>query len=231
MILTGLNVHNVRQVGRQPEDFDIKEEPPPPPTASAAAQGGEAPRKRKARRARKPSPRRSSFPSRKSCVPAKPPVAAAPVAGSAPRTQPVPRLSGTGTARAGPEPGVAEAELATFRASRRRNGSARSPTANIAGIMAASGQRSGRIGITLKVNTDGQPVELPGRRSSGNPSVDSLFCELAVDYVRFRPARDAGWAAGRPGHHLVPRLVSALLASSGAPAGVACPARRALSRP
>ena len=56
-------------------------------------------------------------------------------------------------------------------------------------------QRSGRIGITLKVNTNGRPSNCRVARTSGNPSVDSLFCELAVAYVRFRPARDAD---GRP---------------------------------
>ena len=57
-------------------------------------------------------------------------------------------------------------------------------------IVAASGMRRGSIGITLKVNTDGRPSNCRIARTSGNPSVDSMMCQMAVQYVRFRPARD-----------------------------------------
>ena len=62
-------------------------------------------------------------------------------------------------------------------------------------IVAASGMRRGRIGITLKVNTDGRPSHCRIARTSGNPSVDSMMCQMALQYVRFRAARDP---QGRP---------------------------------
>jgi protein TonB len=55
--------------------------------------------------------------------------------------------------------------------------------------------RRGTIGITLKVNSDGRPSNCRVARSSGNRTVDSLMCDLAVQHVRFRPARDP---QGRP---------------------------------
>lgn len=62
-------------------------------------------------------------------------------------------------------------------------------------IVATSGMRRGSIGITLKVNTDGRPSHCRIARTSGNPAVDSMMCQMAVQYVRFRPARDP---QGRP---------------------------------
>ena len=69
------------------------------------------------------------------------------------------------------------------------------PNSQYRRIVAASGARRGSIGITLKVNTDGRPSHCRIARSSGNPAVDSMMCELAIRYVRFRPARDP---QGRP---------------------------------
>jgi protein TonB len=57
-------------------------------------------------------------------------------------------------------------------------------------LRAASGRSSGSVGITIKVNTDGRVSNCRVVRSSGDPSVDGLMCQLAVQHVRFRPARD-----------------------------------------
>lgn len=54
----------------------------------------------------------------------------------------------------------------------------------------ASGMRRGSVGITVKVNVDGAPSQCRVIRSSGNPTVDALMCQLTLSYVRFRPARD-----------------------------------------
>jgi periplasmic protein TonB len=62
-------------------------------------------------------------------------------------------------------------------------------------IVAASGMSRGTIGLTLKVERDGRPSDCRIARSSGNSGVDSLFCQLALQHVRFRPARDP---EGRP---------------------------------
>ena len=47
----------------------------------------------------------------------------------------------------------------------------------------------------IKVNTDGSVSNCRIARSSGNPSADSLMCQLTLRYIRFQPARDA---SGRP---------------------------------
>jgi periplasmic protein TonB len=57
-------------------------------------------------------------------------------------------------------------------------------------LVALSGRARGSVGITLKVNTDGHPSNCRVARSSGDPAVDSLMCQLALEYARFRPARD-----------------------------------------
>jgi protein TonB len=62
-------------------------------------------------------------------------------------------------------------------------------------IVAATGQRTGSVGVTLKVNVDGRPSNCRIARSSGNPTADALMCELAIGYMRWRPARDPD---GRP---------------------------------
>ena len=57
-------------------------------------------------------------------------------------------------------------------------------------LVALSGRRTGTVGITIKVNTDGRPSNCRVARSSGNPAVDAFMCQLAIQHVRFRPARD-----------------------------------------
>ena len=61
--------------------------------------------------------------------------------------------------------------------------------------LAATGIRSGSVGVTIKVNTDGSVSNCRIARSSGDGSIDGLMCRLTLQFVRFQPARDN---AGRP---------------------------------
>jgi protein TonB len=51
--------------------------------------------------------------------------------------------------------------------------------------------RSGSVGLTVRVGSDGTPSNCRIARTSGNDSVDALMCQLTLTWVRFRPARDA----------------------------------------
>ena len=60
------------------------------------------------------------------------------------------------------------------------------------------------------VNRDGDVSNCRIARSSGDPSIDGLVCQLTVRYVRFQPARDPDGRAGSAGHHLFPELAPPL---------------------
>jgi protein TonB len=61
--------------------------------------------------------------------------------------------------------------------------------------LAATGLRSGAVGISMLVNADGSVSNCRVTRSSGNSYDDALMCELILGYLRFDPARDPH---GRP---------------------------------
>ena len=61
--------------------------------------------------------------------------------------------------------------------------------------LASTGIRSGSVGVLILVNRDGNVSNCRIARSSGDPSIDGLMCQLTVRYVRFQPARDPD---GRP---------------------------------
>lgn len=195
VILTGLNVHNVRQVVESLKTFDIKEKPPPPPIPPPPQPKADKAKEEEGAAGKEAEPSPIVVPKPKIVVPAKPPVPAAPVAGVGSANTAGAALSGTGTGAGGAGTGRGGGGTGDFSGYTPARRISKIPDSEYRRIMAASGQRSGRIGITLKVNTDGRPSNCRIARSSGNPSVDSLFCQLAVDYVRFRPARDAD---GRP---------------------------------
>ena len=97
VILTGLNVHNVRHVVETLKTFDIKDivpppaEPPPPTPQAQRAKEEEGAAGKKA----EPAP--IVVPKPKIVVPAEPPVQAAPIAGTGNASTAGAALSGTGT--------------------------------------------------------------------------------------------------------------------------------------
>ena len=62
-------------------------------------------------------------------------------------------------------------------------------------VLAATGLRSGSVGVTIRVNPDGSVSNCRIARSSGDGAIDALMCRLTLAYIRFDPARDR---SGRP---------------------------------
>jgi periplasmic protein TonB len=195
IILTGLNVHDVRQVVESLKTFDIKEAPPPPPQPPPPQPRADRARQEEGAAGKKAEPSPIVAPKPKIEVPATPPVAAAPVAGAGSATTSGAANYGTGPGAGGSGSGRGGGGSGDFSGYTPAQRISKIPDSQYRRITAASGRRSGSIGITLKVNTDGRPSDCRIAQTSGNPAVDSLFCELAIRYVRFRPARDPD---GRP---------------------------------
>jgi periplasmic protein TonB len=191
VILTGLNVENVRHVVEQLKTFDITEEPPPPPLPPPPQPRADRAKEEEGAAGKKAEPSPVVVPKPKIEVPAKPPVTAAPVAGTGNETRSGAASYGTGPGAGGTGSGRGGGGSGDFSGYTPAQRITKIPDSEYRRIIAKSGQRSGRIGITLKVNTDGRPSNCRIARTSGNPTVDSLFCELAVAYVRFRPATNA----------------------------------------
>jgi len=191
VILTGLNVHEVRRVVEALKTFNITEDPPPPPQPPPPQPRAERPREAEGAAGEKAEPSPVVAPKPKIEVPAKPPIAAAPVAGTGNASRSGAADYGTGPGAGGSGTGRGGGGSGDFSGYTPAQRISKIPDREYRRITAASGQRSGRIGITLKVNPDGKPSNCRVARTSGDPNVDSLFCELAVAYVRFRPARDA----------------------------------------
>jgi len=190
VILTGLNVRNVRHVVESLKTFDIKEivPPPPPPPPPPKPQAQRA-KEEEGAAGKKANPTPVVAPKPKIVVPAKPPIAAAPVAGTGSATTSGAANSGTGTGAGGSGSGRGGGgtDFSGYTPAQRIS---KIPDREYRRIRDISGRSSGRIGITLKVNTDGSASNCRVSRTSGDGSVDSLMCQLAVNYVRFRPARD-----------------------------------------
>ena len=199
VILTGLNVDTVSRAVERLQTFDITPdkpppppEPPPPPKPdeSSAAKDEAAPAniKSEATPVVAPVPRIE--------LPTPAPINTAPKpADGAQRTSGASTMAGAGTGAGGQGSGrggggtggLGAGSGAGFTPAQRIS---RIPNREYRRLVAASGRRSGSVGITLKVNTDGRPSHCRVARSSGDPAVDGLMCQMAIHHVRFRPARD-----------------------------------------
>lgn len=206
VILTGLNVRTVGEAVERLKTFDItlpipppplKEPPPPPkPEESSAAKDEAAPANIKS----KPTPVVAPKPPIRLPIP--PPINTSKVRGpeGLDRTAGASNVPGAGTGAGGlgtgfgggGRGGAGSGSGDGFTPAQRIQ---KIPDSQYRRIVAATRQRSGRVGITLKVNVDGRPSNCRIARSSGNPVADSLMCELAVQHMRWRPARDP---QGRP---------------------------------
>jgi len=193
VILSGLNVRMIAEKMDALKSFDVVEEPPPPPPPPPPMREAQRPKNEEGAAGKKAEPTPVVAPTPKIVVPAKPPVAAAPVAGAG-------NAPSAGAANAGTGPGAGASgsgrggggEFAGYTPAQRIS---RIPNREYRRLVAASGRATGSVGITLKVNIDGSPSNCRVARTSGAASVDALMCRLALEYVRFRPARDA---AGKP---------------------------------
>lgn len=189
IILSGLNVHTVRQAVEQLTTINIIQPPPPPPVQpppqpkpSAAKPQGAA--------AKKAEPSPVVAPEPKLPVPS--PVPAAKVAGNDSAARSGAALSGNGSGAGGLGNGPGGGGDFT----------GYTPARKITKIpdreyrhLADSGLSAGSVAITIRVNPDGTVSNCRVVRSSGNPIADSLMCQLTIQYVRFSPARDASGRA------------------------------------
>lgn len=196
VILSGLNVEIASRVADRLETFSIRipepppEEPPPEPMRedSAPEEAG-APGK-------KADPTPIVAPKPEIVLPPREVIAAAVKPGSGSASTSGAASSGTGTGAGGSGTGRggggAGGGGGGFTPAQRVS---KIPDSLYQRFVSTSGIRRGRVGLTVKVNTDGRPSNCRIVRSSGNPSADSLMCQLTMQYVRFRPARDP---QGRP---------------------------------
>jgi protein TonB len=194
VILSGLSVRMIGHAVDHLQTFDVVEvpppplEPPPPPVTKQARtvkrEAGAPAKKAEATPIVAPRPKIETRPVS--------PMVASTVAGtgSASRSGASTAGNGTGAGGNGVGPGGG-GDYSKF-----------TPAQRISKIpdreyrrLAATGIRNGTVGITIKVNTDGRISNCRIARSSGDGYADSTMCQLAQQYVRFRPAMDP---AGHP---------------------------------
>lgn len=191
IILTGLNVSLVRQAVERMTTIDIKEPPPPAPLPPPA------PRPQQAKKpAGAPAPKAEAAPvvAPQPKLPIPSPIPAARVAGAGSAASSGAILAGNGTGAGGNGNGAGGGGYGDY--------SRFTPARLISNIpsfeysrLASTGIPSGLVGVVILVNREGGISNCRIARSSGDPSVDSLVCQLTARYVRFAPARDPD---GRP---------------------------------
>lgn len=189
VIITGLNVEIISRAVERLETFDIAlpqdpPPPPPPPPPRQARQDEGAPAAPKASPVVAPKPEVR--------LPVQNPMAAAPEAGTGASSSAGQGgigsgtgAGGTGTGRGGGGSGAGSTPAQLL------NKIPDSDYRRIAGNRLPRGS----VVITFRVQPDGRPADCRVVRSSGDATVDAAICPIAVQRLRFRPARDA---AGRP---------------------------------
>jgi protein TonB len=193
VILSGLNVRKVSEAVDQLTTISIRQPPPPPPVQQAKPAAKPAPAKRpEGAAAKKAEPTPVVAPQPKLPVPS--PIPAAKVAGTGTSTNSGAAVSGSGTGAGGSGNGRGGGGYADY--------SRFTPARLVENIpnseyrqLAATGLPSGLVGVIVLVSPTGTVSNCRVARSSGDPSIDSLVCQLTLRYVRFEPARDP---YGRP---------------------------------
>jgi len=185
-ILIGLNVDVVSRMAERMQTIDVRLPPPPPPEPppppkreekKVELDEGAAGKRADPTQIVAPKPR----------IPVQSPIPAAPVAGTGSATSSGSADYGTGTGAGGSGSGRGGGgDTSKFTPARRIS---KIPDREYRRL-AATGIRSGSVGVTIKVNTDGSASSCRIARSSGDRDIDALMCDLTVRYVRFEPARD-----------------------------------------
>jgi protein TonB len=193
VILTGLNVSQLQRTIDSMTTIDIREPPPPPPVPPPKP----APKPEQMKKAAgAPAPKAEPTPivAPRPRLPVPSPLPAARVAGTGSAPSSGASTAGTGTGAGGAGAGTGGGGYGDY--------SRFTPARRISKIpdyeysrLASTGIPSGRVGVTILVNRDGSVSNCRVARSSGDPSIDALMCQLTVRYVRFQPALDP---AGRP---------------------------------
>lgn len=188
VILSGLNVSNVRHAVERLTTIVIEQPPPPPPIEPPRkpAPQPQAMKKPEGAAAKKAEPTPVVAPQPKLPVPS--PIPAAKVAGSGSATRSGAAAAGTGTGAggAGTGPGGGGNDFSGFTPARRIS---KIPDREYR-MLSSTGLRSGSVGVTVRVNTDGSVSNCRVARSSGDGSIDAMMCRLTLQYIRFEPAHD-----------------------------------------
>ena len=193
-IVTGLDVDIVGRAVDRLSTFDISipEPPPPPPPPPREA---ERARDEEGAAGKKAEPSPVVAPKPKLEVQTRQPLPAAPVAGTGSASTAGAAASGTGTGAGGSGSGRGGGGAGDFSGYTPARRISKIPDREYRRFVSVTGMQRGRVGLTVKVNTDGSASNCRIIRSSGSPAADSLMCQLTIQYVRFSPARDA---QGRP---------------------------------
>lgn len=199
LILTGLNVDTVGRAVERLKTFNINEEPPPPPapdppppppSPEPAAPDQPAP----------PNLKSAATP----VVAPRPPISLPiplPMNASERPAEGTDHTSGA-AAVAGPGTGAGGQGSGFGGGGSGGSGDGRTPAQLISKIpnrdyrrIAGGRLPQGSAVITFRVEPNGRPADCRIVRSSGDPRVDAAICPIAVERLRFRPARDRD---GRP---------------------------------
>jgi periplasmic protein TonB len=193
LILSGLNVRMVSRAVEQMTTISIKEPVPPPRVEQPRTAPKPQPMKKaEGAAAKKAEPTPVVAPQPK--LPVETPVRAAKVAGTGTASSSGAALAGSGTGAGGSgsgRGGGGNVDFSRFTPARLVENIPNSEYRQLA----ATGLPSGLVGVIILVSPNGTVSNCRIARSSGNPSVDALVCQLTVRYVRFDPARDP---YGRP---------------------------------
>lgn len=184
-ILTGLNVHMVKQAVERLKTFDIRQPPPPPPPPPPPQPRPKQARLDEGAAGKKADPTPVVAP--KPRIPLPSPLPAAPMAGTGSATSAGAATYGSGTGAGGSGTGRGGGGDGGFTPAQKVS---KIPDREYRRLVSVSGMQRGSVGVAIRVTPDGSASNCRVVRSSGNPLADSLMCELTERYVRFRPARD-----------------------------------------
>lgn len=192
IILSGLSVKMVSRAVEQLTTINITQPPPPPPVEPLPrpAPRPQAAKKPQGAPAKKAEAAPVVAPQPKLPVPSSVPSAKVAGTGSAPTSGNAAAGNGTGAGGSGNGPGGG-GDYSGFMPARRIS---KIPDREYR-VLAATGLRSGSVGVTIRVNPDGSVSNCRIARSSGDGAIDALMCRLTLAYIRFDPARDR---SGRP---------------------------------
>lgn len=190
LILSGLHVGEIRHAVDQLTTITIREPIPPPPPPVVRPKPSPKPqfmKRAEGAAAKKAEPTPVVAPEPRLPVPSPLPVAN--VAGKGAGRSSGAALSGSGTGAGGVGNGPGGGGTADY--------SRFTPARLVENIpnreyarLASTGIPSGLVGVIILVNPNGSISNCRIARSSGDPAIDSLVCQLTVRYVRFDPAHD-----------------------------------------
>ena len=188
VILSGLDVRNVRQAVERMTTIAINEPPPPPPVPPPKpAPKPQAMKKPEGAAAKKAEPTPVVAPPAKLPMPS--PIPAAKVAGSGTSANSGAALAGSGTGSGGSGTGTGgggTADYSRFTPARL----VRNLTRGDYHALAGGRMPAGRAMVSLRIEPSGLATNCRVRRSSGDPYVDAGLCPLITSRLRFLPALD-----------------------------------------